>query len=74
MGVAAVSATLNVGGIADAKIQAKLADRDRPYIVPYLTPQENFGIEELDKEDDPYRSEEHQGCEDFRNQCAIARD
>lgn len=51
MGVATVSATLNVGGIADAKIQAKLAARDRPYIVPYLTPQGNFGIEELDNED-----------------------
>ena len=51
MGVSAVSATLNVGGIAEAKIQAKLAERDRPYIVPYLTPQGNFGIEELDKED-----------------------
>ncbi|NJL51134.1 MAG: FtsX-like permease family protein [Hydrococcus sp. SU_1_0] len=51
MGVSAVSATLNVGGIAEAKIQAKLADRDRPYIVPYLTPQGNFGIEELDRED-----------------------
>lgn len=51
MGVSAVSATLNVGAIAEAKIQTKLADRDRPYIVPYLTPQGNFGIEELDKED-----------------------
>lgn len=51
MGVSAVSATLNVGSIAEAKIQAKLADRDRPYIVPYLTPQGNFGIEELNKED-----------------------
>ena len=51
MGVSAVSATLNVGSIAEAKIQAKLADRDRPYIVPYLTPQGNFGIEELDRED-----------------------
>jgi putative ABC transport system permease protein len=52
MGVSAVSATLNVGSITDAKIQAKLANRDRPYIVPYLTPQGNFGIEELDKEDE----------------------
>lgn len=51
MGVSAVSATLNVGSIAEAQIQAKLADRDRPYIVPYLAPQGNFGIEELDQED-----------------------
>ena len=51
MGVSAVSATLNVGGIAEAQMQAKLAERDRPYIVPYLTPQGNFGIEELNKED-----------------------
>ena len=51
MGVSTVSATLNVGSIADAKIEAKLAERDRPYIMPYLTPQGNFAIEELDRED-----------------------
>jgi putative ABC transport system permease protein len=51
MGVTAVSATLNVGSITDAQIKAKLAGRDRPYIVPYLTPQGNFGIEELNEED-----------------------
>jgi putative ABC transport system permease protein len=51
MGVSAVSATLNVGSITDAQIRAKLAERDRPYVVPYLTPQGNFGIEELDQAD-----------------------
>jgi putative ABC transport system permease protein len=51
MGVSAVSATLNVGSITDAQIRAKLAERDRPYVVPYLTPQGNFGIEELDQTD-----------------------
>jgi putative ABC transport system permease protein len=51
MGVSAVSATLNVGSITDAQIRAKLTERDRPYVVPYLTPQGNFGIEELDQAD-----------------------
>ncbi|MEN9521065.1 MAG: hypothetical protein RLZZ381_3653 [Cyanobacteriota bacterium] len=51
MGVAAVSATLNVGSITDAKIKAKLANRDKPYVVPYLSPEGNFDIEDLDEED-----------------------
>lgn len=51
MGVAAVSATLNVGSITDAQIKAKLANRDKPYVVPYLSPEGNFDIEELDEED-----------------------
>ena len=51
MGVTAVNATLNVGSITNAQIQAKLADRDKPYIIPYLTPRGNFGAESLDKED-----------------------
>ena len=51
MGVGAVSATLNIGGIANAQIQAKLAERDKPYVVPYLSPQGAFGIENLDEED-----------------------
>jgi putative ABC transport system permease protein len=51
MGVAAVSATLNVGSITEAQIKAKLANRDKPYIVPYLTPEGNFSVENLDVED-----------------------
>lgn len=51
MGVAAVSATLNVGSITDAQIKAKLANRDKPYVVPYLSPEGNFDIESLDEED-----------------------
>ena len=51
MGVAAVSATLNVGSITDAQIKAKLANRDKPYVVPYLSPEGNFEIESLDEED-----------------------
>ena len=51
MGVAAVSATLNVGSITDAQIKAKLANRDKPYVVPYLSPEGNFDLEELDEED-----------------------
>ena len=51
MGVTAVNATLNVGSITDAQIEAKLASRDKPYVVPYLTPQGNFGREDLTEED-----------------------
>ena len=51
MGVAAVNATLNVGSITDTQIKAKLANRDKPYVVPYLSPQGNFDIEDLDVED-----------------------
>ena len=51
MGVAAVSATLNVGSITDAQIKAKLASRDKPYVVPYLSPEGNFDIEDLGEED-----------------------
>lgn len=36
MGVAAVSATLNIQSITNAQIKQKLAQRDRPFIVPYL--------------------------------------
>ena len=51
MGVAAVNATLNVGSITDAQIKAKLANRDKPYVVPYLSPQGDFDLEDLDAED-----------------------
>jgi putative ABC transport system permease protein len=36
MGVAAVSATLNIQSITNAQIKQKLAERDRPFVVPYL--------------------------------------
>ena len=51
MGVGAVSTTLNIGGITNAQIQAKLAERDKPYVVPYLSSQGDFAIENLDEED-----------------------
>ncbi len=36
MGVAAVSATLNIQSITNAQINQKLAERDKPFVVPYL--------------------------------------
>lgn len=51
MGVAAVSATLNVGDITEAQIKTKLANRDKPYLVPYLSPEGNADVEDLDEED-----------------------
>jgi putative ABC transport system permease protein len=45
MGVGALNATLNVSAIADARIQSKLAERDRPYISPYLNSQGEFSGE-----------------------------
>jgi putative ABC transport system permease protein len=45
MGVGALNATLNISAIADAKIQAKLAERDKPYVSPYLNSQGEFSAE-----------------------------
>ncbi len=42
MGVAALNATLNVAAITEAQIQAKLAERDKPYVSPYLISQDDF--------------------------------
>jgi putative ABC transport system permease protein len=39
MGVAALNATLNVAAITEAQIQAKLAERDKPYVSPFLNSQ-----------------------------------
>jgi putative ABC transport system permease protein len=50
MGVAAVSATLSIADITNAQIEKKLAERDRPYIVPYLQAESEF--EESDITDD----------------------
>jgi putative ABC transport system permease protein len=43
MGVAAVSATLNVQSITSNQIAAKLAERDRPFVEPYVSSREGFG-------------------------------
>jgi putative ABC transport system permease protein len=45
MGVAALNATLNVAAITEAQIQAKLAERDKPYVSPYLISQDDFSAE-----------------------------
>ncbi|HEY9885606.1 MAG TPA: ABC transporter permease, partial [Thermosynechococcaceae cyanobacterium] len=50
MGVAAVSATLSIADITNAQIEKKLAERDQPYIVPYLQAESEF--EESDITDD----------------------
>ncbi|MFA9202138.1 MAG: ABC transporter permease [Candidatus Nanopelagicaceae bacterium] len=70
MGVTAVSATLNIGSITDAQIKAKLADRDRPYIVPYLSPQGNFSAEELNEED---RQTLQQGVSNIRSISSLSQ-
>jgi len=51
MGVAAVSATLNVAEITNAQIEQKLADRDKPYITPYLDTESGFESSEITDED-----------------------
>jgi putative ABC transport system permease protein len=45
MGVGALNATLNVAAITEAQIQAKLAERDKPYVSPYLISQNDFSEE-----------------------------
>jgi putative ABC transport system permease protein len=42
MGVGALNATLNVSAIADTRIQTKLAERDKPYVSPFLNSQGDF--------------------------------
>jgi putative ABC transport system permease protein len=51
MGVAAVSATLNVAEITNAQIEQKLADRDKPFITPYLDTESGFEWSEITDED-----------------------
>lgn len=51
MGVAAVSATLNVAEITNAQIEQKLAARDKPHITPYLAPESGFDWSEITDED-----------------------
>lgn len=47
MGVAAVSATLNIADITYTQIENKLAERDKPYIVPYLDTESGFDRAEI---------------------------
>jgi len=51
MGVAAVSATLNVAEITNAQIEQKLADRDKPFIIPYLDTESGFESSEISDDD-----------------------
>ena len=51
MGVAAVNATLNISSITNAQIEAKLSERDEPYMMPYLRAEGGFGTEPLEEED-----------------------
>ena len=51
MGVAAVSATLNVAEITNAQIEQKLADRDKPHITSYLEPESGFEWSEITDDD-----------------------
>jgi putative ABC transport system permease protein len=51
MGVAAVSATLNISSITQAQIEAKLAERDKPYVMPYLRSEGSYTPEPLKEED-----------------------
>ncbi|KYC43066.1 peptide ABC transporter permease [Scytonema hofmannii PCC 7110] len=53
MGVAAISATLNIADITNAQIEAKLADRDKPYLIPYIIREEGFAVgDDLNKDDE----------------------
>jgi putative ABC transport system permease protein len=53
MGVAALNATLNVAAITEAQIQAKLSERDKPYVSPYLNSEGDFSAEmKLTSEDE----------------------
>lgn len=51
MGVAAVSATLNIAEITNTQIEQKLAERDQPFIVPYLDTESGFESAEITDED-----------------------
>jgi putative ABC transport system permease protein len=42
MGVAAVSATLNIQTITNNQIEEKLAQRDKPYLIPAVSPNDGF--------------------------------
>jgi putative ABC transport system permease protein len=61
MGVAAVNATLNISSITNTQIEAKLSERDRPYMMPYLRTEGSFGIEPLESEDKKVLEQSIQG-------------
>jgi len=61
MGVAAVNATLNISSITNAQIEAKLSERDRPYMMPYLQAEGSFRTEPLESEDKKVLEQSIQG-------------
>ncbi|KAB8316023.1 FtsX-like permease family protein [Tolypothrix campylonemoides VB511288] len=53
MGVAAISATLNIADITNAQIEAKLAERDKPYLTPYIISENGFAVgDDLNQDDE----------------------
>lgn len=52
MGVAAVNATLNIDAITTAQLEAKLAERDRPFVVPWVFDPQNWGNDQTFTDDD----------------------
>lgn len=61
MGVAAVNATLNISSITNAQIEAKLSERDKPYMMPYLQAEGSFRTEPLESEDKKVLEQSIQG-------------
>ncbi len=51
MGVAAVNATMNIQSITAAQLAQKLAERDRPFVVPHLYSEDSFSPPKLDQAD-----------------------
>ncbi|BAY42616.1 hypothetical protein SAMD00079811_01940 [Scytonema sp. HK-05] len=53
MGVAAISATLNIADITNAQIEAKLAERDKPYLTPYIMSENGYAVgDDLNQDDE----------------------
>jgi putative ABC transport system permease protein len=50
MGVAAINATLNISAITSEQIQQKLAERDNPFVVPWLESQSEIPEPDIDAE------------------------
>ena len=61
MGVAAVNATLNISSITNAQIEAKLSERDKPYMMPYLRAEGSFRTEPIESEDKKVLEQSVQG-------------
>jgi putative ABC transport system permease protein len=51
MGVAAVSATLNIQSITNTQIEQKLAQRDKPFLIPNLSPNDQFPLPKITQTD-----------------------